>query len=80
MHIELYDYEEAKKILEEVKEVFKSKEQFLEMIECDLLLVAINLELDKKANIKEYSQAYQRVIEAAKVLGLNLDLQGRLIG
>lgn len=39
--MEFGDFAEAKPIFEQVKKIFKEKEQFLNVIECDLFLMAL---------------------------------------
>lgn len=78
MYLEFEYYEEAKPLIEESKEIFKQKEQFLQVIECDLFLIAIELELNDDAVIEEFNHSYEKVMETAKVHGL--DMQGRVQG
>ena len=57
---------------------FKAKEQFLQTIECELYLIAISLQESEGANIKEFDKKYDKVMETAKVHGL--EMKGRFIG
>ena len=43
MNLVFEDYEEAKPLIEEAMAEFKAREQFLQAIECELYLIAINM-------------------------------------
>lgn len=76
--MEFEEYEDAKPLFEEVKKIFKEKEQFLSVIECDLFLIALKFYLKDGKNIKEFDESYENVIETAKVHGL--EMEGRVYG
>ena len=78
LYLEFQYHEEAKPLIEESKQIFKQKEQFLHVIECDLYLIAIELELGDNAKIEQFSKSYEKLMEAAKVQGLVM--QGRVFG
>ena len=50
MFLEFDYYQEAKPFIEEAAAIFKQKEQFLNVIECDLFLIAVDLELNEEFN------------------------------
>ena len=76
--MEFQDYEDAKPIFEEVKKIFKEKEQFLSVVECDLFLIALKFYLKDQPNYKEFDKSYENVMESAKVHGL--EMEGRVYG
>ena len=78
IHFEFEEHKKAKNLFEELKLIFKTKQLFLNVIKCDLYILACNLILDKQLNLNEFSNAYDDVMKKAKVLGLSLG--GRSIG
>jgi len=77
-HFEFDEFKKAKALFEELKTVFKTKELFLQVFECDLYLLACNLSLEKEVKAAEFNSAYDKIMEAGKVPGLSL--HGRSIG
>lgn len=78
MHFEFEEYKKAQSLIEGLKVVFKTKELFLQVLECDLYLLAVNLSLVKDTKMADFSSAYDKVMDTAKVLGISL--HGRSIG
>ena len=77
MYYEWDNYKEAKGVIDSIKDLLKAKEQFMTVIECDLYSIAIDLNLNSKSNLDSFSEAYDRVVESAKVHGILM--QGNFI-
>ena len=64
------DYEAARSGIEKIKDVFKEKEIYTRVVECELLTAELELMQDR--NPDEFRKMYKKVLETAKAHAMEM--------